>query len=81
MKSLNFKKSNLQSQDLLSKAQMKKILGGHDGGTACPPGSCTWWELVSGGRLIPHEDGTCTARGGIQTGCACEGQTDSACEW
>lgn len=32
MKSLNFNKSNAQQEDVLSNAQMKNILGGHDGG-------------------------------------------------
>ena len=32
MKSLNFQKLNLRKEDILSKTQMKNILGGYDGG-------------------------------------------------
>ena len=32
MRSLNFQKLNLRKEDILSKTQMKNILGGHNGG-------------------------------------------------
>ncbi len=54
MKSLNFQKLNISEADVLTRLQMKKIVGGHDHGgsyfctalaregyTVTSPGSCT----------------------------------------
>lgn len=38
MKSLSFKKLNISEADVLTKLQMKKIVGGHDQWPACGTG-------------------------------------------
>lgn len=76
MKKLKMSLGNIEGK--LSRVEMKKIMAGSG---ACPSGNCTWYELLAGGRIVTHTDGTCEARTGIQVGCACNGQTDDACNW
>ena len=40
MKSLNFKKLNLRNEDVLSRTEMKKILGGHSSSPECTDDAC-----------------------------------------
>lgn len=45
MKSLNFQKLNLRQEDILSKTQMKNILGGYGGGGDAPCNThCYVWN-------------------------------------
>ncbi len=55
MKSLNFNKRNLQNGDVLSKTQMKRILGGDDGGYG---GGCPDGGLTQGNDYVYCKDGT-----------------------
>lgn len=72
MKSLNFSKRNLQAQDVLSKAQMKNILGGHDdggdsGSCGAAPNCNLSCRITCGGVEV---DGNCTYHASTDK-CAC----------
>lgn len=59
MKSLNFQKLNLRKEDVLSKSQMKNILGGYgggDGNAGCKTGPCYVWNK----QTMKMDSGTCS---------------------
>ena len=58
MRSLNFQKLNLRKEDVLSKTQMKNILGGYDGGGdekctgKCGGGDNSAWSQACGKTMF-----------------------------
>lgn len=70
MKSLNFDKSNAQQEDVLTKAQMKNIMGGHSGAGPCKT-QCEYHNSQTG----INKFGKCTEGTvfpGLPPGCLCD---------
>jgi bacteriocin-like protein len=66
MRSLDFNKRSLQRADVLSKTEMKKIIGGHDYDPDCPVGTYELYEGPEGCGTVHYlssdGNGNCTAQ-------------------
>lgn len=59
MKSLNFQKLNIQGSDVLTRLQMKKVMGGY-GSKACEQDSdCGGKYITCNGKEVWDPEGTC----------------------
>jgi hypothetical protein len=82
MKKLKLNLQYLENAELLTRAQLKTILGGEEGSggepdAVCNSNACTYKKEVTD---TIWTNGTCKAMTGMQTGCGCAGLVlDTAC--
>ena len=86
MKKFRLNLQHFENAEVLTRSQLKNVLGGGvnqttGNGTYCASSNNCAYTTLENGKLVYHNGGTCASLTGIQSGCACNGQISTDCDY